>query len=271
MGTIMAGAGILKSGFELAGALKNKGAVNQELKTAKAKFQNSRNRYENFTFTNPWEQLENTAEDLTVNTQAAEFQAMNADQALAASLETMRETGGGASSAQAIANAALMSQQGISSSLAQQEQSNSMLRAQQAAANQKLVAQGDEDIQTQRLEQTQGVLNMNAARMEAANAAKSANQSQIAGSMTSLASGLGGLAGSSGLLGKAKGLLGGKAQGLLGKLKDPTKGLISNVQSGFNDGNFSGMIGNGMTGVNSNFNLPGGDFANKLPYTTFGG
>ena len=70
MGTIMAGAGILKSGFELAGALKNKGAVNRELETSKAKFQNSRNRYENFTFTNPWEQLENTAEDLTVNTQA---------------------------------------------------------------------------------------------------------------------------------------------------------------------------------------------------------
>jgi len=266
----MAGAGILKSGFELAGALKNKGAVNRELETSKAKFQNSRNRYENFTFTNPWEQLENTAEDLTVNTQAAEFQAMNADQALAASLETMRETGGGASSAQAIANAALMSQQGISSSLAQQEQSNSMLRAQQAAANQKLVAQGAEDVQTQRLEQTQGVLNMNAARMEAANAAKSANQSQIAGSMTSLASGLGGLAGGSGLLGKAKGLLGGKAQGLLGKLGDPTKGLISNVQDRFNGGNFSGMIGNGMTGVNSNFNLPGGDFG-KIPYTTFGG
>ena len=204
---------------------------------------------------------------------------MNADQALAASLETMRETGGGASSAQAIANAALMSQQGISSSLAQQEQSNSMLRAQQAAANQKLVAQGAEDVQTQRLEQTQGVLNMNAARMEAANAAKSANQSQIAGSMTSLASGLGGLAGSSGLLGKAKGLLGGKAQDLLGgkaqdllgKLSDPTKGLISNVQDRFNGGNFSGMIGNGMTGVNEyNINLPGGDFG-QIPYTTYGG
>ena len=39
MGTIMAAAGIAKSGFELAGALKNKGAVNRELETSKAKFQ----------------------------------------------------------------------------------------------------------------------------------------------------------------------------------------------------------------------------------------
>ena len=196
MGAIMAGAGIIKSGLQLAGALKNKGAVDQELKTSRAKFQKSRDRYENFQFTNPWQQAENVAEDLTVNTQAAEFQAMNADQALAASLETMRETGGGAGSAQAIANAALASQQGISASIAQQEQQNQMARARGAMEVQNLRLQGEEDIQTQRLEQTQGVLNMNQARMQAANQAKNLNQQRIAGAATDLASGLGGAIGS---------------------------------------------------------------------------
>ena len=210
MGAIMAGAGIIKSGLQLAGALKNKGAVDQELKTSRAKFQKSRDRYENFQFTNPWQQAENVAEDLTVNTQAAEFQAMNADQALAASLETMRETGGGAGSAQAIANAALASQQGISASIAQQEQQNQIARARGAMEVQNLRLQGEEDIQTQRLEQTQGVLNMNQARMQAANQAKNLNQQRIAGSATGLASGLGGALGSSNLLNS--GIAGGQSK-----------------------------------------------------------
>lgn len=176
----------------IAGSLIGGKARRKEAKIAAAQFEVQRQRLMDTNFTNPFANLENTAEDLTVNTQAAEFQAMNADQALAASLETMRATGGGASSAQAIANAALMSQQGISSSLAKQEQSNSMLRAQQAAQNQNLEAQGEEDLQTQNYNKNQDLLRMASARKQQADAARAKATQQLMGGIGQIAGGFGG-------------------------------------------------------------------------------
>jgi len=176
----------------IAGSLIGGKARRKEAKIAAAQFEVQRQRLMDTNFTNPFANLENTAEDLTVNTQAAEFQAMNADQALAASLETMRATGGGASSAQAIANAALMSQQGISSSLAKQEQSNSMMRAQQAAQNQNLEAQGEEDLQTQNYNKNQDLLRMASARKQQADAARAKATQQLMGGIGQIAGGFGG-------------------------------------------------------------------------------
>jgi hypothetical protein len=78
-----------------------------------------------FTFTNPME-------NLAVATQAAEFQAEEADLALASTLDNMRASGAGAGGATALANAALRSKKQISASIQQQE-----------AQNQKLMAQGE--------------------------------------------------------------------------------------------------------------------------------
>lgn len=76
--------------------------------------------------------IQNQMANLQVATQAAEFQAEEADVALANTLATARQTGLGAGGATALAQAALRSKRDISSSIEQQEARNVMLRAQGA-------------------------------------------------------------------------------------------------------------------------------------------
>lgn len=199
MGSIMAVGSLVKGGMTIAGALKGKNKINAELRDATNEFSQARENFKDFQFSNPWQQAENTMEDLTVSTQAAEFQAMQADQALAASLDTMTQTGGGAGSAQAIANAALMSQQGISASIQQQEQQNAAMRAQGAAQVQQLRLQGEEDLQSQKYIQSGKNLNLATARKLAADQAKQQNQNMLMSGVGTIGQGLFGGVGTSGL------------------------------------------------------------------------
>jgi len=193
MGTILAGASVgklISGGASMIGSLAGRNKVNKELTAATGEYNQARTAYKNFQFSNPWQQAENTMEDLTVSTQAAEFQAQQADQALAASLDTMLQAGGGAGSAQAIANAALASQQGISASIQQQEQRNEMARAQGASQVQQLKLQGEEDLQSQKYIQTGELANLAADRKRAADMAKQKNQDMFYGGLGTLAQGL---------------------------------------------------------------------------------
>lgn len=190
MGSIMAVGSLVKGGMTMMGAKKARPAIDKELAAAKGEFTDARRSYKDFQFSNPWQQMENTMEDLTVSTQAAEFQAQQADQALAASLDTMMQTGGGAGSAQAIANAALMSQQGISASIQQQEQANQMARAQGAAQVQQRVLQGEEDLQSQSYIQKGELLNLATSRKLAADQAKQQNQNMFMSGVGTIGQGL---------------------------------------------------------------------------------
>jgi len=76
------------------------------------------------------DQLSNPFANLQVATKAAEMQAQQTDISLASSLDTLRATGSGAGGATALAMAALSSKQGISASIEQQEAKNTELRAQ---------------------------------------------------------------------------------------------------------------------------------------------
>ncbi len=78
--------------------------------------------------------------NLGVATQAAEFQAEEADIALSQTLDTLAASGASAGGATALARAALSSKRGISASIEQQE-----------VANQKLAAQGEQQAQNQRI------------------------------------------------------------------------------------------------------------------------
>ena len=84
--------------------------------------------------------LSNPFADLSVATGAAEMQAEQSDQALANTLDTIRETGGGAGSATALAQAALQAKKGVAASIESQE-----------AANEKQRAAGEQTLQQQRL------------------------------------------------------------------------------------------------------------------------
>jgi hypothetical protein len=95
-------------------------------------------------FINPYENIQNEYANIGVATQAAEFQAEEADVALANTLDTLMATGAGAGGATALAQAALRSKAGISASLEQQEAANERLRAQGAMEVGKLKAAGEE-------------------------------------------------------------------------------------------------------------------------------
>ena len=84
--------------------------------------------------------IQNQFGKLQVATQAAEFQAEEADVSLANTLDTLRATGAGAGGATALAQAALRSKRGVSATIEQQE-----------AQNQRLAAQGAQQAQTARL------------------------------------------------------------------------------------------------------------------------
>jgi hypothetical protein len=108
-------------------------------------------------------QMSNPMDNLGVATQAAEFQAEQADLALANTLDTVRATGGGAGGATALAQAALQSKRGVSASIEAQEANNSQLRA-----------QGEQDLQSRRVAEETRIQNIEmseAQRMQEADVA----------------------------------------------------------------------------------------------------
>jgi len=92
---------------------------------------------------NPAEGMTNEFDNLSVSTQAAQFEAEEADIALANTLDTIAATGGGAGGATALAQAALQSKRGISASIEKQESSNNAARAQGAANVSQALAEGE--------------------------------------------------------------------------------------------------------------------------------
>ena len=165
----------------------------REQQAAQAQFDADQQALRNFNFENTYANLENTAEDLTVNQQATNVQAQQTDQALAQGLDAIVASGGGGGSAQAIANAALQSKQNISADLASQEQANQQARAAQAAQLQADEAAGADHLQTRQYQQTQQGLNLSAGRLSQANQAREKALGRVLGGVGSI---VGGVAGS---------------------------------------------------------------------------
>ncbi len=216
MGAAAIGAGI-GGAAQIAGSLIGGGKRRREEKAARAQQQADTDAVRNFEFSNSFKNLENTAEDLTVNQQASNFQAQQTDQALAGGLDAIVASGGGGGGAQAIANAALASKQGISADLSRQEGQNQVARASQAAQLQQLEAQGEEDLQTQRYEQADSNLSLSNSRLQNAQAARAQATSQLVGGIGQLAGGVAGakFGGDAGGDGQSK--IGGFLGGLFGK------------------------------------------------------
>ena len=122
-------------------------AFKAELDAAKANRIELKNPYADVTnafanLTNPYAGMTNEYANLGVATQAAEFQAEQADLALANSLDTMMKTGMGSGGATALAQAALQSKKGIAADIQQQEAANQKLKAQGAMEVAQMKAEG---------------------------------------------------------------------------------------------------------------------------------
>ena len=142
---IGAGASIIGGLIGSSSAKKAKRKAQAEARKLQAKLDGlERNRQE---IINPYEGFENLTSamsnpfaNLGVATQAAEMQAEEADISLANTLDTLRATGASAGGATALAQAALRSKKGVSASIEQQE-----------AQNEKLKAQGEQQLQQQKV------------------------------------------------------------------------------------------------------------------------
>jgi len=119
-------------------AAREKRRLQKKLDTLEANRQEIINPYQGFE--NLTSTMSNPFANLGVATQAAEMQAEEADISLANTLDTLRATGASAGGATALAQAALRSKKGISASIEQQE-----------AQNEKLKAQGEQQLQQQKV------------------------------------------------------------------------------------------------------------------------
>ena len=133
-GLVQAGGSIIGGLFGASSAKRKERRAAREKRRLESKLNNlEKNRQE---IINPYDQVEdlstmitNPYENLGVATQAAEFQAEQADIALANTLDTLLATGAGAGGATALAQAALQSKKGVAASIEKQEAQNEQLRA----------------------------------------------------------------------------------------------------------------------------------------------
>ena len=109
--------------------------LNSKLNSLEANRQDIINPYADVTSTA--DMLSNPFTQLSVSTAAMDMQIEQTDQALASTLDTLRQTGGGAGSATALAQAALQSKKDVAADIERQEVQNDKARIQGEANLQK--------------------------------------------------------------------------------------------------------------------------------------
>ena len=142
MSFLVAGAAVVGAGVGIAKAIKggkDKRKAEREQAAAQAEMNKQKAAFAGLDTSNPYLNMENTMEDLTVNQQQAQFEAQQGQQQRANIMDQMRGAAGGSGVA------ALAQQMAQSGQLASQQASASI--GQQEAANQKLMAQEASNIQ----------------------------------------------------------------------------------------------------------------------------
>ena len=161
---------------QLAGGLIGRKQKKKDLEAANKQAELDKEAYRNTEITNPYENLQNTAEDLTVNTQEADFQRDAMQQQQANIMSSMEQAGSfDAGNIQAMMGAASQSARQASASIGAQESANQKMAAQQASSNQMATAQGEAQRQANQADMNANLMNMS--REDAANAQAAVDQS----------------------------------------------------------------------------------------------
>ena len=188
------GAGVAKA---ISGAKQKKRARAEEAK-AKAEMERQKSAFASLDTSNPYANMENTMEDLTVNQAEADFMRQQQQENQANIMQQMKGAAGGsgvAALAQTLANQGSMDAQKAAISIGKQEQSNQMAERQMAANLQSQERQGE--IMSRDMERNKVSTLLGMAQSETAAAGQkvaAADQkmwSGITGAAGSLSSGLG--------------------------------------------------------------------------------
>jgi hypothetical protein len=181
MGIIAVSAAVVSAGVGIYSANKNAGIAEDAATDAKierdkqqAILNKQKAEYKAMKFKNPYENMENVYEDLTVNQQQAQFQAQQGSQQRANIMQNMRGAAGGsgvAGLAQALANQGQLQTQQISASIGQQEARNQALKAQGAGAIQQAERGGDAWVQEAEMSRQATLLGMQMGATSGANLA----------------------------------------------------------------------------------------------------
>jgi len=190
------GAGVAKA---ISGGKQKKKAKEAEAR-AKAEMERQKEKFAAMDTSNPYANMENTMEDLTVNQAEADFMKQQQQQSQANILQEMKGAAGGsgiAALAQTLANQGSMDAQKAAISIGKQEQSNQMAERSMAANLQSQEAMGDRETQRMNINKQSTMLGMaqseKAAASEAVSAADQKMWSGITGAAGALSSGLTGI------------------------------------------------------------------------------
>jgi hypothetical protein len=180
-GAIAVGASAVTGIMGIASANKNRADAMQVAEDAKRErdeqkrlLEIEKGKYKEMRFTNPFQDMENVYEDLTVNQQAAQFQAQQGAQQRADVLGQLRSTAGAsgiAGLAQSLANQQALQTQRASVSIGQQEAANRMAAAKGAANIQSLERQGQQWVEQSQMDRQATLLGMQMGETTGANMA----------------------------------------------------------------------------------------------------
>ena len=166
------------------------GAISAGRAKRKAEAQEARNRvemnrlknvYSNLDTSNPFLNMENTMEDLTVNQKQANFQAQQFQQSQANVLDTLRDSAGGsgvAALAQSLAQQGQIATQKASGTIGQQEARNQQMSAREASRIQ--FKERDGELKSRQMERDQVGTMLGMSQQETAAAMQQAQMAQQA-------------------------------------------------------------------------------------------
>ena len=196
---ISAGVNVLGSIFGASRADKAKRRAEAEERARRAEMDRLKNIYSNIDTSNPFLNMENTMEDLTINQRAAQFQAQQFQQSQSNILNTLRGSAGGsgiASLAQSLAQQGQLAAQRSAADIGSQESRNRALAAQQAAQIQQQERRGELISRQQQRDQAGTLLGMSQSEVAAARNQAQMSQQAMFGAISGGIQGLTSLAGS---------------------------------------------------------------------------
>jgi hypothetical protein len=190
----MALAGLIKGGIQglagIAGGIIGSGARKREQRKAQQEFNTNKARMEGADTSNLYKNQENVYEDLTVNTQQADFVNQQQQAGMANTMDKLQGAAGGsgiAALAQSMAGQQSQNAQSASVSIGNQEASNQSAERQMAGQLQSNEIQGDYMSRAAEKDKTDTMLGMSQQRLGAANAARDAATKSIIGGVAGMA------------------------------------------------------------------------------------
>tara|TARA_R110000824_G_scaffold43033_1_gene126031 strand:- start:160 stop:777 length:618 start_codon:yes stop_codon:yes gene_type:complete len=190
MSFLVAGGLALGAAKMIVGGVQKKKAKKKQAE-AKAQMDKQMDEYMNQEVKNPYEGMENTMEDLTVDTQAADFAAQKSEQARADIMGGMAASAGSsgiAALAQSMANQATQEAQAASASIASQEKANQDAERKEAGNIQDQQIQGDIMVQNIKDQKMGTKIGMSQAEMAAHGQDVAAGNAIMASGMSDMGS-----------------------------------------------------------------------------------